>query len=324
MPRKKRIEVPGALHHIMARGLDGIGIFKDDNDRMFFLGTLGKNLLKVSCRCYAWVIMNNHYHLLLRPSDYSLGNCMRRLNSAYARYFNKKYTRRGFLFQDRYKSIVTQDTNYFHELIRYIHLNPIRAGRVKSLKDLGRYKWTSHYDVINTNRFRWFYAHEILRRFDRNKKKAYRKYIAYLSEYSDKEAVSMSSFLKDGKARQDVIDQRVMGDQEFIKLALKSDKNFRLKRKILRESGLTVETIIDKVCHYFDKDPVVLLRPGKNGLHLKMRDAILNYSFSELGYSLSSLGDTFRISPSTVSYGVTRGNNAFKELKLYSIIELRP
>jgi len=66
---------------------------------------------------------------------------MHRLNSAYARYFNKKYKRRGFLFQDRYKSIVTQDTNYFKELIRYIHLNPIRAGRVKSLKNLGRYKW---------------------------------------------------------------------------------------------------------------------------------------------------------------------------------------
>lgn len=324
MPRKKRIEVPGSLHHIMTRGIDGINLFKDDNDRLFFLETLGKNLLKVSCRCYAWALMNNHYHLLLRPSDYSLGICMRRLNSAYARYFNKKYKRRGFLFQDRYKSIATQDTTYFKELIRYIHLNPIRAGRVKSLKVLGNHKWTSHYDVIHTNRFRWFYKQETLKRFDRNKSEACQKYIAYLSEYSNDKSVSMSSFLINGTEGHGVVDQRVMGDREFIKSALKIDQDFRLKRKMLREEGLTVETIVDKVCHYFDKDTDVLLRPGRNRQHLKIRDAILNYCFTELGDSLSSLGNIFRISPSTVSYGVARGKNALKELKLDSIIELRP
>ena len=90
----------------MARGIEGREIFAVDED-------------------YAWVLMSNHYHLLLRSSDEPIGTMMRRLNSRYARYFSKKYNRRGYLFQDRYKSIATQDQNYIEELVRYIHLNPV-------------------------------------------------------------------------------------------------------------------------------------------------------------------------------------------------------
>jgi len=128
MPTKKRIVVPGAIAHIMARGIDGRIIFKDDDDRSCFLSLLSESMVKTGYRCYGWVLMNNHYHLVVRCNDNSLDELMRTMNSRYAKYFNRKYTRRGYLFQDRFKSIITQDQHYLEELIRYVHLNPIRDG----------------------------------------------------------------------------------------------------------------------------------------------------------------------------------------------------
>ena len=122
MARKARIHVPGVIQHIMSRGIEGKDIFADDEDRTTFLHILSESLSIAGHRCYAWVLLPNHYHLLLRSSEEPLGIMMCRLNSTYARYFSIKYNRRGYLFQDRYKSITTQDQNYVEELVRYIHL----------------------------------------------------------------------------------------------------------------------------------------------------------------------------------------------------------
>ena len=139
MPRKARITVPGVVHHIMARGIDGRNIFIDNDDREMFLGLLGTGIHKNGYKCYAWTLMDNHYHLLLRISENPLAKMMRRLNSTYARYYNARYKRKGYLFQDRFKSIASQDQNYIEELVRYIHLNPIRAGICGTMKELEQY-----------------------------------------------------------------------------------------------------------------------------------------------------------------------------------------
>ena len=131
MPRKARIDMPGALHHLIIRGIERGRIFRDDQDRNSFLGRLGKILAETKTPCYAWALLPNHCHLLLRTGKVPLASVMGRLLTGYAVNFNHKYRRHGQLFQNRYKSILCQEDSYFLELVRYIHLNPLRAKVVR-------------------------------------------------------------------------------------------------------------------------------------------------------------------------------------------------
>jgi len=94
--------------------------------------------------CYAWVLMPNHFHFLLRTGSIPLPTFMRRFLTAYSVYYNRRYERSGHLFQNRYRSIICEEDPYFTELVRYIHLNPVRGGIVKDLLDLERYPWSGH------------------------------------------------------------------------------------------------------------------------------------------------------------------------------------
>ena len=113
MPRKARIDVPGALQHIIIRGIEKKPIFRDDRDRNRFLKQLGKILFATSTPCYAWVLMPNHIHLLLRTGLMPLATVMKRLLTSYAQYFNRRHTRCGHLFQNRYKSILCEEEPVF-------------------------------------------------------------------------------------------------------------------------------------------------------------------------------------------------------------------
>jgi putative transposase len=139
MPRKTGIDAPGALHHIIVRGIERKKIFKDDDDRLKFLERLGSILLDTKTQCLAWSIIPNHFHLLLRTGPTPISLVMRRLLTGYAIYFNRRYHRSGHLFQNRYKSVLCQEDTYLLELVRYIHLNPLRAKLVKKYKELQTY-----------------------------------------------------------------------------------------------------------------------------------------------------------------------------------------
>ena len=127
MPRKSRIDTPGALHHIIARGIERRSIFGDDHDRDDFLKRLGKVLSETGTICYAWALIPNHFHLLLRTGMVSISTVMRRVLTGYAVCFNYRHNRSGHLFQNRFKSILCPEDPYLKELVRYIHLNPLRA-----------------------------------------------------------------------------------------------------------------------------------------------------------------------------------------------------
>ena len=126
MPRKSRIDAPGALHHIIARGIDRRQIFENDADRDHFLSRLGDILTETKTVCYAWALIPNHFHLLLRTSNVSISTTMRRLLTGYANWYNRRHRRYGHLFQNRYKSILCQEDVYLLELVRYIHLHPVK------------------------------------------------------------------------------------------------------------------------------------------------------------------------------------------------------
>ena len=144
MPRKARIDAPGALHHIITRGIERWRIFSDDQDRDNFVERLGEIVTETKTFCFAWALIPNHAHILLRTGQTSLSTVMRRLLTGYAVSYNRRHRRHGHLFQNRYKSILCQEDTYLLELVRYIHLNPLRAKLVQSLSDTDRYPYSGH------------------------------------------------------------------------------------------------------------------------------------------------------------------------------------
>jgi putative transposase len=140
MPPKARIDVLGALQHAIVRRIERRKIFRSDYDRKNLLDRVSELILQTGIECFAWAFMSNHFHLLLRTGSVPIAVLMRRLLTGYAGWFNKKYKRHGQLFQNRYKSFLCQEDIYLKKLVRYIHLNPLRAGIVVDLKALDQYQ----------------------------------------------------------------------------------------------------------------------------------------------------------------------------------------
>jgi REP element-mobilizing transposase RayT len=152
MSRPLRIQYPGAVYHVMARGNHGQGIFQDDRDRQCFLETLGEACEKTGWRIHACVLMDNHYHLLVETPEGNLAEGMKWVQGAYTQRYNRRHKLFGHLFQGRYKAVIVdgQDGNYFPVVSTYIHLNPARAGLIHiGPERLKRYRWSSYPWYLN-------------------------------------------------------------------------------------------------------------------------------------------------------------------------------
>ena len=155
MPRQARIDAPGALQHIIIRGIERRTIFKNDTDREDFIDRLGNLLQETETACYAWAFMTNHVHLLLRTGATSISTVMRRLLTGYAVSFNRRHRRYGHLFQNRYKSILCEKDPYLKQLVGCIHLNPFRAGIVETVQALRTYPFSGHCALMGKKDIFW-------------------------------------------------------------------------------------------------------------------------------------------------------------------------
>ena len=144
MARTARLDAPGVFYHVMIRGIERRNIFRNRKDREDLLERLSRLLPETRTACYAWAFLSNHAHFLFRTGEIPLSNFMRRLLTGYVVGFNHRHARHGQLFQNRFKSIVCQEEVYLKELVRYIHLNPIRAGLVAGTDKLDRYPYCGH------------------------------------------------------------------------------------------------------------------------------------------------------------------------------------
>ena len=140
MPRQARLDIPGALHHIIVRGINKSSILDDDRDKAAFLDRIGEILGGTQDRIYAWALMRNHVHILFKSGQVGISSFMRKLLTWYALYYNRRHHRTGHLFENRYKSILCDEDRYLLTLVRYIHLNPVRARIIKTLEELDRYQ----------------------------------------------------------------------------------------------------------------------------------------------------------------------------------------
>jgi len=275
MPRKARITITGAIHHIMSRGIEGKPIFLDDEGRRIFLDTLQSLLEKTGYLLYAWCLMENHYHLLIRVNEYPLGSFMRVLNGRYAQYFRKKSGTRGYLFQDRYKSIVTQDQNYIEEMVRYIHLNPVRAGICATIKQLDTYPWTGHSVIVGLQSWRIQNTMDVLKRFDRKKAVAIEKYRKYLKSGLNKEPEIYSIIRKTNGQSENIHNTGswVIGNKEFVSKAMTADNAKRTRLARYAKEGIRIEEIAGKIAGQFGLADGEIMKRGKNNSRSEARKA---------------------------------------------------
>lgn len=185
MARPIRIQYPGAFYHIMSRGSDRLNIFNDTLDYQDFLLVFFDTIKRYNWTCYAYCLMPNHYHLLIKTNEANLSLGMRQLNGVYTQNYNIRYKRIGHLFQGRFKSILVEEERYKYELIRYIALNPLRANTSQKIED---YKWNSVLEVLGlVDKTGCINTKEILSDFDEDEEKAKELLLEFLNYKSEKD-----------------------------------------------------------------------------------------------------------------------------------------
>jgi putative transposase len=327
MPRKPRIFVAGAVHHVMARGIDGKDIFADDEDRQLFLSYLSAGIFRLGYRCYAWTLMPNHYHLLLRANEKPLWQLMRPLNSNYGLHFNRKYQRRGYLFQDRYRSIVTQDQNYVEELVRYIHLNPIRAGLCTDLDELEEYAWSGHRVLLGRNNCDFQDTKDVLRRFGADLREARAAYRWYLDRglQDSKDLLNIIRESNDGRASIHNTGSWIIGDREFVSKALTEDKLNRARLKRYAAMGWNSEKLCVEVARFMGVEVKQILRRSRGGAGSAARKVFGYVGYRLLGIPVKELANYLGICGPSLSEILDEGENIAKERGIDNLLSyLRP
>lgn len=176
MPRQARLDFPGTLHHVICRGIEKREIITDDKDKNNFVERMGSIADKTGTSVYAWALLTNHAHILLRSGLNGISDFMRKLLTGYAIVYNRRHSRHGYLFQNRYKSIICEEENYLLELVRYIHLNPIRAGMVKTIEELDTYPYSGHSVIIGATIHKWQDRGYVLSQFGSKEGRAKKEY----------------------------------------------------------------------------------------------------------------------------------------------------
>ncbi len=227
MPRTARLDAPGVLHHVMIRGIERRDIFRNKKDREDFLTRLATLLPETRTACYGWAFLSNHAHFLFRTGDMPLSNLMRRLLTGYVIGFNRRHERHGQLFQNRFKSIVCQEDIYLKELVRYIHLNPVRAGLVPNLEKLDKFPYCGHSALIGGIEREWQQTGYVLTSFGKkvqSTREAYRSFMEDgFHQGHRKELVggglvrSLGGWSAVKKAQVHTMsDERILGDTDFV------------------------------------------------------------------------------------------------------------
>lgn len=330
MPRKARIDAPGAVHHIICRGIDGCKIFSDDTDRDNLVKRLGRVIAETQTICYGWALIPNHFHLLLRSGMTPLSTVMRKLLTGYAVSFNKRHQRNGHLFQNRYKSILCQEDLYFLQLVRYIHLNPLRALRVTSMDQLDRHRYCGHSAVMGTIENDWQDIEEVLGLFGKRLSAARRRYREYVEKgvaLGKQPELTGGGLIRSAggwKAMKSISkskihikgDERIIGDNDFVKAVLE-EQNERLQRRYrLQAEGVDFGKILERVAEIFDLKPDQIIKAGKQRQLVKARRVACYWAVKELELPGTQVAMLFNICQPAVSRSVAEGGNIIAELNL--------
>jgi len=321
MPRKARIDISGLLQHVIVRGIERRKIFLDDHDRGKFVARFSSLLVETSTDCFAWALLDNHFHLLLRCNSAELSTFMRRLLTGYAVNFNHRHKRSGHLFQNRYKSIICEEDAYLLELIRYIHLNPLRAGMVGGLDALDHYPWSGHAVLMGKNDLAGQVVDGVLLFFGKRLSASRRKYRQFIADgipRGRRPELVGGGLRRSRKASGDQddcanFDDRVLGSGEFID---------RLRRETEARSVLTPKVSLldvrERIGALFEVAPEAISRRTKNGPAAAARAVFCYVAVRLLGMKGVQVGQFLSMGQSGVSRAVHRGEQILQENPLIS------
>ena len=323
MVRQARLDAPGTLHHVIIRGIEKGRIVDDQKDRENFVSRMGEVASDTKTAIYGWSLTTNHPHILLRSGPFGLSKYMRRLLTGYAISYNHRHSRYGHLFQNRYKSIVCDEDSYFRELLRYIHLNPLRAKLVKGMSELNKYPWCGHVVLMDKIKYEWQDRDYVLSWFgkkDGEAKKAYCKYIEEgisLGKRPDlvggglvRSLGGWSEVMSLRSHKQQVLtDERVLGAGDFVENILKeADErlNYQLTAKKRRQK---MQEMIEEICEEKGINIKELHMVSRRGSIPQVRADIAYQLINELGIPLAEIARQLGVSTSAITKSLQRRMN---------------
>lgn len=327
MARQARLDASGTLHHITVRGIEQKKIVDDDFDRKDFVSRLGKIASETGTPIYAWALMTNHAHILLRSGPSGLSRYMLRFLSGYAGSYNRRHRRHGHLFQNRYKSIVCEEDRYFKELLRYIHLNPLRAKLIESVAQLDRYRWCGHSVLMGKIKNDWQDRDYVLKWFgakDGEAKRAYRQFVKEgIGQGRRSDLVGGGLIRSQGgwaavkamrrRGVREKSDERILGGGEFVEQLLRQSDQSRKEHFSALQLSQQASSLVGQACKE-QNIRVDTLKSGSRRRNVSMVRAQLAQKLVEgLGLSLAETGRHLGVSPSAVAKSLSRRDkNKFK------------
>lgn len=321
MPRQARIDAPGAIQHVIVRGIERRKIFHDDRDRDAFVERLRRALVDSATTCYGWALMPNHAHLLLRTGRVPIATMMRRLLTGYAGTFNRRHRRHGHLFQNRYKSILCQEEPYLLELVRYIHLNPLRVRLVRDLGELDSYPYAGHSALMGKQENDWQETGFVLGQFGRRvgvARRAYRAFVEAGIPLGRKPELVGGGLIRSlggwmavkalgkGAARLKG-DERILGDSEFVLDVLEASEEHLRRKERLQRQGCDMDWLARQVATVFGIRPDDIYRTGKHPQLVAARSVFSYWAVRDLGLTTTAVARTLGLTQPAVSIAVRRG-----------------
>ncbi|MBI5180488.1 MAG: transposase [Nitrospirae bacterium] len=321
MPRGPRLDAPGTLHHVIARGIERKEIFKDKIDYEDFLKRLEIVVEKCNLEIYAWALIPNHFHLLVKTKNVLLSKAMRKLMTGYAVNFNKRQKRNGYVFQNRYKSILCEEEAYLLELVRYIHLNPYRAGIVKNLGELDKYSFSGHLALIGRVERKWQNTEEILSQFGKYKKMArlnYRKFIEEGKGRGKRSELIGGGLIRSAGGWFEVLalrrqklqiasDTRILGSGDFVERILKEAEGKELETLRFKSRGIGIKELCEKAADYYKIELTELTSGSRRGIAQKARKEIAQIAVKKMGLSGAEVARHIGVTASCINRIVGQG-----------------
>lgn len=327
MPRQARIDAPCSLHHIIARGIERSRIFREQEDYEDFLRRFGSILLHTETECYAWALIPNHFHLLLKTGNVPIATLMRRLLTGYAVGFNRRHRRSGYLFQNRYKSILCQEDTYLLELVRYIHLNPLRAKLVTDMKELETYPHVGHGVILGKRVTEWQNTDSVLSLFGSDLRQArdgYNEYVADGVKLGKQPGLTGGGLIRSSGGWTAVrqmqntrhfqkSDERILGDSDFVETVL-GEANERMTRRLQYQAkGITLDHLQRAVSKLVAIQPEEMIGASKARAVVRARILFSYIAVREMSVPGTEVAKQLKISLPTVSLSVQRGEQLVRK-----------
>jgi REP element-mobilizing transposase RayT len=304
----------------MVRGISKADIFGDDQDRTRFLELLGVTVMEGQCTVYAWALMTNHVHILFKSGKQGISSVMRKLLTWYAQYYNRRHKRTGHLFENRYKSILCDEDNYLLALVRYIHLNPLRAGIVKTIEELNRYPWSGHRTIVSKAKYPWMDTEYVLAQFGNTRWKAFHEYRSFMHEGVGqghiKELTGGGLIRSQGgwsqvlslqrRGQKEDFDERILGGGDFVHNILKEAEENQLRQVKAKRAGKTIQKIIEEECR---KEGISIMELKGGGKRRKVSDTRARIAVrgrDELGLTAAAIARQVGVNTSAITRASAR------------------